>query len=165
MKKSLISTVAFLMVVAIAFAAVAQQRRGAGRRPRMTQEQRLAAIKAVETQLTKLKTAPQMARPTGSFADMSEDERAKFREQMTKVRQEQQVVFQAILANVYKLQGRRAPEEEGVKYAIVSTVDLKAMQEAATKEQATETTQLIERMIARASGQRGGRGGQRGSRQ
>jgi len=96
---------------------------------------------------------------------MSEDERAKFREQMTKVRQEQQIVFQTILANVYRLQGRRAPEEEGVQYAVVNTVDLKALQESATEEQATETAQLIERMIARASGQRGGRGGQRGARQ
>jgi len=168
MKKYLISTVAVLMVLAVVFTAFGQQR-GSGRRPRMSQEDRLNAIKAIETQLAKLKEAPQVPRPTGGFADMSEEERTKFMEQMRKVRQEQQKVFQTILAQVYILQGRRAPEEEGVQYVIASTIDLKSMQESATKEKATETGQLIERMIARATGQRGSRGGQgsgqRGQRQ
>jgi len=159
MKKYLISTVAVLMVLAVVFTAFGQQR-GSGRRPRMSQEDRLNAIKAIETQLAKLKEAPQVPRPTGGFADMSEEERTKFMEQMRKVRQEQQKVFQTILGQVYILQGRRAPEEEGVQYVIASTIDLKSMQESATKEKATETAQLIERMIARASGQRGSRGGQ-----
>jgi len=106
-----------------------------------------------------------MPRPTGAFADMSEEERAKFREQMMKVRQEQQKVFQTILAQVYRLQGRTPPEEEGVQYVIINTTDLKSMQESATKEKATETAQLIERLIARASGQRRSRGGQTGSGQ
>lgn len=161
MKKSLISTAAVLVLVAVVFTAFGQTQRGTRRGPRMTQEQRLAAIKTIETQLAKLKEAPQMPRPTGGYADMSEDERAKFREQMMKVYQEQQVVFQTILAQVSQLQRRSVPEEEDVKYVIINTVDLKAMQASATKEKATETTQLIERMIARASGQRGGRGGQR----
>jgi len=168
MKKYLISTVAVLMVLAVVFTAFGQQR-GSGRRPRMSQEDRLNAIKAIETQLAKLKEAPQVPRPTGGFADMSEEERTKFMEQMRKVRQEQQKVFQTILGQVYILQGRRAPEEEGVQYVIASTIDLKSMQESATKEKATETGQLIERMIARATGQRGSRGGQgsgqRGQRQ
>jgi len=94
---------------------------------------------------------------------MSEEERTKFREQMMKVRQEQQKVFQTILAQVYRLQGRRPPEEEGVQYVIVNTTDLKSMQEMATKEKATETGQLIERLIARASGRGfGGRTGGQG---
>jgi len=95
---------------------------------------------------------------------MSEEERTKFTEQMRKVRQEQQKVFQTILAQVYRLQGRRAPEEEGVQY--VNTTDLKSIQESATKEKATETAQLLERLIARGSGRMGpgGRtGGQPGA--
>ena len=165
MKRYLISTVAVLMILAVVLAAFGQPERGSRRRPRMSQEERLKAIKAIETQLAKLKEAPQMPRPAGGFADMSEEERTKFREQMMKVRQEQQKVFQTILAQVYRLQGRRPPEEEGVQYVIVNTTDLKSMQESATKEKATETGQLIERLIARASGRRGpgGRtGGQRG---
>jgi len=165
MKRYLISTVAVLMVLAVVLVAFGQPERGSGRRPRMSQEERLKAIKAIETQLAKLKEAPQMPRPTGGFADMSEEERTKFIEQMRKVRQEQQKVFQTILAQVYRLQGRRPPEEEGVQYVIINTTDLKSIQESATKEKATETGQLIERLIARASGQGRSRGGQTGSGQ
>ena len=168
MKRYLISTVAVLMVLAVVFAAFGQPERGSARRPRMSQEERLKAIKAIETQLAKLKEAPQMPRPAGGFADMSEEERTKFREQMMKVRQEQQKVFQTILAQVYRLQGRRPPdpEGEGAQYLIINTVDLKPIQAAAVKEKAKETAQLLERLIARGSGRRGpgGRtGGQRGT--
>jgi uncharacterized membrane protein len=165
MKKYLIPTVAVLVVLVVVLAAFGQAERGSQRRPRMSQEERLKVIEAIETQLAKLKEAPQMQRPTGGFADMSEEERTKFREQMMEVRQEQQKVFQTILAQVYRLQGRRPPEEEGVQYVIVNTIDLKSIQESATKEKATETGQLIERLIARASGQGRYRGGQRGSGQ
>ncbi|MCF7973190.1 MAG: hypothetical protein K9N55_05215 [Phycisphaerae bacterium] len=129
----------------------------------MTQEDRIKAIESIEAQLAKLKEARQRPRAAGGFADMSETERTAFREQMTAAREAQQKVFQSILADVYKLQGRRAPEEEGVQYVIVSTTELKSMQEAATTEQATNTSQLIQRLIGRASGQGfGARGGQRG---
>ena len=172
MKRYLISTVAVLMVLAVVFAAFGQPERRSGRRRRMSQEERLKAIKAIETQLAKLKEAPQITRPTGGFADMSEEERTKFIEQMRKVRQEQQKVFQTILAQVYRLQGRRQPAVEGARYLIISTSDLKPIQAAAVKEKAKETAQLIERLIARASGRGfGGRpgtgqrpqGGQRGT--
>jgi len=168
MKRYLISTVAVLVVLAVVFAAFGQQERPskARRSPSfMGREERLKAIKVIEGQLVKLKEA-QITRPEGGFRDLSEEERTKFIEQMRKVRQEQQKVFQTILAQVYRLQGRRPPEEEGVQYVIVNTTDLKSMQEMATKEKATETAQLIERLIARASGQRGpgGRtGGQPGA--
>lgn len=165
MRKSTISIVAVLVVTVVAFAAFGQAQRGSGRRPRMSQEERLGAIKAIESQLAKLKEAREISRPAGGYADMSEEERAKFRDQMMEVRQEQQKLFQTILAQVSRLQGRPAPEEEGVQYVIVNTVDLKAMQESASKEQATETAQLIERLIARASGQGRFRGGQRGTGQ
>ena len=166
MKRYLISTVAVLVVLAVVFTAFGQPERGSGRRPRMSQEERLKAIKAIETQLAKLREAPQMPRPAGGFADMSEEERTKFIEQMRKVRQEQQKVFQTILAQVYRLQGRRGPAPEGAQYLIISTSDLKPIQASAVKEKATETTQLLERLIARGSGRRGpgGRtGGQPGA--
>jgi len=168
MKRYLISTVAVLIVLAVVFATFGQSERGSGRRPRMSQEERLKAIKVIEAQLAKLKEAPQTSRPAGSFADMSEEERTKYREQRTKVRQEQQKVFQTIIAQVARLQGRRQPdpEGEGVQYLIISTVDLKPIQDSAVKEKAKETAQLLERLIARGSGRRGpgGRtGGQPGA--
>ena len=165
MKRYLIPTITVLLVLAVTLAAFGQAERRAGRRPRMSQEERLKAIKAIEIQLAKLKEAPQMPRPTGGFADMSEEERTKFIEQMRKVRQEQQKVFQTILAQVYRLQGRRPPEEEGSQFILINTEDLKPIQEAAKKEKAEETTQLLQRLIARGTGRgfRGGPGGQPGA--
>ncbi len=159
------------------FRAQMRERGGFGRGGFMGREGRLEAIKAIEAQLAKLKEAPQMPRPAGGFADMSEEERTKFREQMTKVRQDRQKVFQTIIAQVARLQGqgRRGAAPEGAQYLIISTSDLKPIQDSAVKEKAKETAQLLQRLIAGGSGRRGpgGRppgsgprpqGGQRGTR-
>ncbi len=131
------------------------------------------AIKAIEEQLAKLKAA-QFTRPQGGYQDLSEDERAKMRENIQKTFQDRQKALQTIIAQVARLQGRRAPEGEGAQFLIINTGDLKPIQEAAVKEKAKETTQLLERLIARGTGRRGfgGRpgsgqrpqGGQRGTR-
>ncbi|OHB79123.1 MAG: hypothetical protein A2Z25_17835 [Planctomycetes bacterium RBG_16_55_9] len=140
------------------------QRGGRGGGAFMTQEARLEAIKTIEAQLAKLKAEPEMQRPQGG-QDMSQEERTKFFEQMTKMRQERQKVLDTIIAQVAALQGSRAPEAaEGAKFVIVNTADLKPIQESAVKEKATETSQLLERLMARASGQRGFGAGQRGQR-
>ena len=131
-------------------------RRGGFMGPEGEQE----AIKAIEAQLAKLKAGTQMPRPEGGFRDLPEDERAKVIEQMTKARRERQEALQAIIAQVARLQGRRGPAPEGAQYMIISTSDLKPIQDSAVKEKAKETAQLIERLMARGSGQRGfpGRG-------
>jgi hypothetical protein len=131
----------------------------------MGREERLKAIEAIEAQLTKLKAEADIQRPQGSFQDMSEDERAKFREQMTKVFQERQKTLQAIMAQLFRIQGRGAPEGENVRYVLLSTNDLKPLQESAVKEKAEETAKLVEGLIARASGQRRFGGGRPGSGQ
>lgn len=128
----------------------------------MNREARLEAIKTIEAQLAKLKEEPEIQRPEGGFQNLSEEERTKLREQMAKVFQERQKVIDTIVAQVAGLQGRRPPEAEGAKFVIVNTADLKPIQESAVKEKATETAQLLERLVARASGQRGFGGGQRG---
>ena len=169
MKRYLISSVAVVMVLGVVFAAFAQEERrsgrSSGRSSRMTQEQRLEAIKVIETELAKLKKAPQISRPTGSYSDMSEDERTKFFEQMRKVYGERRKVYQAILAQVYGLQGQRPPEEEDAVYVLTNSTVLKSIQESATKEKAKETAELIESLVARASGQRGPGGSRSGSSQ
>ena len=207
MKRYLIPTVAVLLVLAVAWAAFAQQERrggrqnlseeqrakmrerfqnmseeerakfraqrgGSGRGGFMSPEDQQKAIKAIEGELAKLKAA-QYTRPEGGFQNLSEDERAKLREKMTKVRQERQKALQTIIAQVARLQGRRAPAAGGGQYLIVNVGDLKPIQAAAVKEKAKETIQLLERLIARGSGRGfGGRpgtgqrpqGGQRGTR-
>ena len=140
------------------FRARMRERGGFGRGGFMSPEDQQKAIKAIEGQLAKLKAA-QITRPAGGFRDLSEDERAKLREKMTKVFRERQQALQTIIAQVARLQGRRQPTAEGVRYLIVSTNDLKPIQESAVKEKAKETAQLLERLIARAQGRRGPGGG------
>ena len=136
-----------------------RERFGSGRGGFARPEDQQEAIKAIEAQLAKLKAGTQMPRPQGGFQDLSEDERAKLREQMTKARQDRQQALQTIIAQVARLQGRRAPDRQGAQYLIISTSDLKPIQEAAVKEKAKETAQLIERLMARGSGARGFGGG------
>ncbi len=137
-----------------------RSRAGSGRGGFIGREDQLKAIKAIEAQLAKLKTA-QTTRPTGGYQDLSEDERAKLRERMTKVFQGRQKALQTIIAQVARLQGRRQPAAEAGQYIILNVGDLKPIQAAAVKEKAKETTQLLERLISRGSGRRG-RPGDRG---
>jgi hypothetical protein len=163
MKKHLISTVAVFMVLAVVLVSFGQEGRGSrqGRRgPFMGREERLKAIKAIEAQLAKLKEEGQ--RPSfdrDSFQNMSEEERTKFREQMMKVRQEQQKIYQAIMGQLAALQGRRQLAPEGAQYMIITTADLKPIQEAAEKEKAAETSKLLARLASRGTGR--GFGGRR----
>ena len=156
------------------FRAEMRERGGRGGGAFMSPEDQQKAIKAIEAQLAKLKAAPQIAPPEGGLQDLSEDERAKLREKMTKVRQERQQALQTIIAQVAMLQGRGQPAAGGGQYLIINVGDLKPIQAAAVKEKAKETAQLLDRLIARGSGRGfGGRapgagqrpqGGQRGTR-
>ncbi len=140
-----------------------RSRGGFGRGGFMGREDQQKAIKAIEGQLAKLKAA-QFTRPEGGFRDLSDDERAKLRERMTKVFRERQQALQTIIAQVARLQGRRQPPAEGARYLIINVGDLKPIQAAAKKEKAKETAQLLERLIARGSGRRGPGGRMPGGR-
>jgi Na+-transporting methylmalonyl-CoA/oxaloacetate decarboxylase gamma subunit len=144
------------------FRAEMRSRAGSGRGGFMNREDQEKAIKAIEGQLVKLKAA-QFTRPEGGFQNLSEDERAKFREKMTKVRQERQQALQIIIAQVARLQGRGQPAAGGGQYLIINVGDLKPIQAAAVKEKAKETSQLLDRLIARGSGR--GFGGRPGTGQ
>lgn len=157
MKRHLISTVVVLVVMLVVIAAVGQPERSGQRRGRgrfMNREARMEAIKTIEAQLAKLKEEPQIQRPEGGFQNLSEEDRRAFFQKMMQARQERQKVIDTIVAQVAALQGRRAPEQEGAKFVIVNTADLKPIQESAVKEKATETARLLERLMARASGLR-----------
>jgi hypothetical protein len=120
----------------------------------MGREDQEKAIKTIEAQLAKLKAA-QITRPQGGFQDLSDDERAKLRERMTKVFQDRRQALQTIIAQVARLQARRQPLAEGARYLIISTSDLKPIQDSAVKEKAKETAQLLQRLIAGGRGRRG----------
>lgn len=118
-------------------------RRGLGR------EEQLKAIKAIEAQLAKLKAnieASAATRRPGRGQDLSDEERAKLREQFTKVREERQKAIKAIIAQVAALQGQRQPTAEGEEYILVNTAQIKQIQELAVKEKAKQTAQRLERL-------------------
>jgi hypothetical protein len=135
-------------------------RGGAGRGGLTSPEDQAKAIKTIEEQLAKLKAA-QITMPQGGVRDLSEEQRTKLRENM----QTHQQALQTIIAQVAMLQGRRQPADGAGagQFMIINTGDLKPIQEAAVKEEAKETTQLLERLIARGSGRGFGGRGDRGT--
>lgn len=135
--------------------------RGVARRGGIwNREEQQKSIKAIEEQLAKLK-ATQVPRPEGGFQGLSEEERTKLQKKYKKFTQDQLQALQAITDQVARLYGRRQLEGEGARYLIVSTNDLKSIQESATKEKAKETSDLLGRMIARGNGRGLGFGGMR----
>ncbi len=133
--------------------------RGGGRgRSRMSAEDQQKAIKAIEGALVKFKAAAQVQAPQGGYQDMSEEDRNKLRT----AGRERSTALNAIVAQVALLQGRSQPTEEGARFLIINTADLKPIQEAATKEKAEETGKLLQRLAGRGRS-RGFGGGRTGS--
>ena len=151
------------------FLAQRRARGGFGRGAFMNPEAQAQAIKSIQEQLEKLKEA-QITAPEGGFRNLSQEERTKFRESM----QNRQTALQTIIAQVAMLQGQRQPVAEDGQFIIINTNDLTQIQEAAKKEKAEETNQLLQRLIARGAGRgfggrrpegQGPQGGQRGPRE
>jgi len=167
MKRYAVPTVVALVVLALVLVSFGQEQgtRGQGqgggqsRGGFMSSEERMKAIGAIEAQLAKLKASTQ-SQGAGfnrdSFQNMSEEERNKAMEKFRAAREERDKILQAIIAQVAALQGRREPAPEGAQYLIVTTADLKPIQEAAVKEKATETAKLLEGLTTRGSRGPGG---------
>jgi len=152
MKRYLISAVIILAVLAVTWAVFAQEGekpRGAGRGGFLPPEEQQKAIEAIEQQVVKLKASVQtQVLPAGkSFQDLSEEERAKLKEQMTKAREERQAAIRVILAQLARLQGQMQPLAEGEQFIIVNTADLKAVQALAEKEKAKDTATRIAELL------------------
>ena len=134
-----------------------RERGGFMSRVRLNPEDQKKAIKTIEEQLAKLKAAADFRMPEGGFQNMSEEDRNKMRTAF----RDRRTALETITAQVALLEGRSQPEEEGARFMIINTADLRPIREAATKEKAEETGKLIERLMARGSGRgfRGSRGG------
>ncbi len=164
MKRYVIPIVVILAVVALTWSAFGQAqertRRGPGgsRRAMLSPEDQQKAIKAIEEQVAKLKAAAQVQMPQGGFQDLSEEDRNKI---MTAFR-DRRTALQEIVAQVARLEGRTQPEGEGARFMIINTADLKPIQEAAVKEKAEETGNLIQAMIDRGTRRGFGGGGRQG---
>lgn len=145
MKQYLIPIVVLLAVAWIAFGQEQSERAQRWARYRQAQTE---AIETIQNQAAKLKAASEeSAKRMASFRnwqDLSEDERAKLREEWTKRREEWGKMLEEIEHQVARLKGRRrlsAEHEEAIG-------ELRKIQEMAEKESADETAKHVEEMIA-----------------
>ena len=144
MKKYLISTVAVIIVLAVVLVAFGQQER-----PRMrggfNREARQNAIATIETQLAKLKEGmgQQPTFDRSRFQEMTDEERAEFREQMMKRREAQQAALAAIEQQVMILKGGRQLQTEHDE----AMAELQTIHAQAEKEEASKTAKSIQALI------------------
>jgi len=148
MKKYVIASVAILVVLAACWVVFGQAETGQRERFAQYREMQLKAAATLVEQAGKLKTAleaPIPGMPAGGFQNLSEEERTKMRETMTKRREEQQQIVGAVEMELAKVKGSRQlqrEQEEGTK-------ELQAIREVAEKEQAKETLASIDKLIAK----------------
>jgi hypothetical protein len=162
MKRYLISTVVVLVVLAVAWIAFGQEQSDFRERMAKMREAQAKAVEVMGQELAKLKKG--MAQPAFDrtrFQDMSEEERTKFMEERRKAREAQQTSINTIIAQIAILQRRRQPEE-GERFILVNTADLKAVQVLAKKEKATQTAERITELLEPPRRRFGGRRGQTG---
>lgn len=109
-------------------------------------QEQLEAIKVIEEQVAKLKAALEVSRPeiTGRPADITEEQRAKMREQMMTAMRDRQAAIRAIDEQLEKLRGPVRPSPEPP----ARMGELKQIYDLAVKENATETAKRIERLMA-----------------
>ncbi|HLB74328.1 MAG TPA: DUF3106 domain-containing protein [Sedimentisphaerales bacterium] len=131
-----------------------------GGRTRLSREDQLKAIAAMEEQLAKLKAGIESSTPASgaNLRDLPEEERTKLREQMTKARQDQEAAVTALRAEIDKLSPPRSTPEQGEALR-----ELRAISELAGTEKAAETKKRLDALIAKQAEQVSPMGGRRGT--
>ncbi len=149
MKKYTIIILSCAIVLAVAFAAVAQQ--DAEQRRQTMQQSRQAQQKAIadlEAGLASLKALNQQTAPAmqdrQQMQNMSEEDRARLRETFTQRRRQQTDAMQAIENSVAVLQGGRQIRLEH-RQAMSA---LQAIKDIAVEEKAQKTIDAIEKLMA-----------------
>lgn len=135
-----------------------------GGRSRLSREDQLKAIKAMQEQLTKLKAAieSETSRDRTSFRDLSQEERTKLMAKFAKSREDRQKAISAIQEGLGKLGGQPMARPQ------ISVQELTQIRELAAKEKAEQTVKRLNTLIERQKSQAprgfpGGRlGGERG---
>jgi hypothetical protein len=156
----MISSVVVLTVLVVALIALGQPQGDFRERMARMREAQSKAIEVIQQQTAVLKKGMEQppAFDPNRFREMSDEERQKFREERMKEFEARQTAINTIITQVAILQGQPQPAE-GERYVLVNTADLKAVQELATKEKATETTERIKELL---EPHRRGFGGMRG---
>jgi hypothetical protein len=137
----------------------AQMRQRFTGRDRMSREDQLKAIAAMQDQLAKLKAGIESSSPTTgtSFRDLSEEERTKLREQSTKARADREAAITALRAELAKLSPPRATPEQ-----MATLAELREIHALAEKEKAAGTTKRLAALIEKQMQQMPRMGGRRG---
>ena len=132
------------------FRARMRERFGPGTPP-VGREEQLKAIKIIEEQLAILKASMEATSPENRsrFRDLSEDERAAAREKMMTAMRERQIAIRTIDGELAKLRGRSGPGPDPRQ----QVGELRAIHKLAVKEEATETAQRLEKLIASYRGE------------
>ncbi|MHC4507916.1 MAG: redoxin domain-containing protein [Planctomycetota bacterium] len=113
---------------------------------RIGRQEQLKAVKAIEAQVAKLKAALEVAVPEARsrLRDLSEEERARIREDMMAAMRERQTAIRAIDEQLAKLRGSARPSPE----PRMRIGELRQIYDLAVKEDATETAKRLERLMA-----------------
>lgn len=116
------------------------------RPPVMNHEEQLEAIKTIEEQLAKLKAAMDATSPENRdrYQEVSEEEKPAFREKMMTAMRQRMTAVRAMERELAKLRGSRQPESDPRK----RIEELRAIQQMAMKENASETAKRLEGLIA-----------------
>jgi len=143
MKKQIVFVVGLLLVMAMTWAALGQQR--AGGFGRATREAQQKAIATIQEELGKLKAMmeQQPGAQGRNFQDMSEEERTKMREEFTKRREQQQKILTSIQQQVDTLKGAMALAQEHQQ----AMEPLQGLLASAKSENATATAAKIQQLI------------------
>jgi len=132
-----------------------QMRERFGSRPGgMGRDAQLNSIKAIETQVAKLKAAVEVGTPENNnqLRELSAEDRAKLREKIMAAMRERQIAIRAIEQELAKLRGPRRPAT--VSEARLS--ELREIHKLALREKATQTADRLDKLIV--SYQRGSQG-------
>jgi hypothetical protein len=143
MNKRLAFVVGVLLTGALAWTAFAQPA-GGGRGFGQMRETQLKAIAALQEQVGKLKAMmEQQPAARGNFQDMTDEERTKMREEMTKRREEQNVIVAEIQKQMDVIKGGRRLMMDHQE----AMTPLKDLLASAQSEKATATVAKIQKLI------------------
>ena len=144
MKKRSILIVGLLLTAALAWTAIAQPPAGGrGGFGRMREAQQ-NALTALQEQIAKFKAMMEQPRPQRNFQDMTQEERAKLREEFMKRREERLAIMNAMEQQIDTLKGSMQLAMEH-RHA---TMQLEEILGSAKSENATATVAKIEKLMA-----------------
>lgn len=146
MKRLIIPTIGVLIVLIVAYVALGQEQEQRRQRWAQRREMQMKAIEAIQEHAAKLKASiEESTRSRENWQELSDDERAKLREQFRQRREEMNNILTTMEEQIMILKGPRTLREEQDK----SIAELRELQGLAQKDNATETAKRIEEMITK----------------